>query len=53
MGLAVGLRVGGVGCPGLVAEAAQGVAGAAGELTGDGQGGPIGVHPGRDLGVWV
>jgi hypothetical protein len=41
-------RYGGVG---LVAEAAQGVVGTAGELAGHRQGGPAGVDPRRDVGV--
>ena len=36
---------------GLVAEAAQGVVGAAGELAGHRQGGPVGVDPRGDVGV--
>ncbi len=42
---------GGDGGPGPVAEAAQDVVGAAGELAGDGQGGAVGVDPGGDIGV--
>src|SRR6266516_7477367 len=41
----------GNGCPGLVAEAAQDVVGAAGELAGNRQGGPVSVDPRRDAGV--
>src|SRR6516162_7912264 len=39
------------GGPGLVAEVAQDVVGAAGELAGNRQGGPVGVDPRRDAGV--
>jgi hypothetical protein len=42
-------RVAGMGVQGLVAEAAQDVVGAAGELAGDGQGGAVGVDPGSDV----